>query len=150
MNDPFVAIYWVLLCSEHLLKALCAFTHLIPVLILWGKNCYLHFIDENAEASVVLLMVGCLGGHSTDPKLFALNLCLCLCSYLSLMKNFGGRGTSWEIFTVCFPLLVEFVTDHVHVVWNRCNRDEASTYSFSIYWDLTWSPTSSFFYPVFW
>ena len=113
----FVAIYGVLLCSEHLLKALCTFTQ-SPVLILWHNNWCLHFINEDIDMPTV----SDRDSHATDSKLVCSKICAFYpYSFIIVTKNLGeifvrnshclffSLGSSWIMFMWCVVSLIEEV-----------------------------------------
>ena len=66
-------------------------------------------------------------------ELFCSKICA-LYPYIYSNEEVKRGGNLREIFIVCFSsfFLVEFITDHVHVMCNKRNRgDKASTSSFS-------------------
>ena len=159
INDPYVAIHWVLLSSENLLKALCAFSHLIPILILWYKNCYLHFIGEITEVSVVIFIMSGTDSHAAKPELFSSEVCaLYPYSYISLMKRLDTteqlnwmkklRGVVihekylWSAFSPFFLLS----SSQIVFMWCVINPVEEIKHlllhSVTICWDLTSSSAS--------
>lgn len=130
MNDPFVAIYWVLLCSKHLLKALYTFTQ-STILILWRNNCYVRFIDKNTDRS----MVSDRDSNAIEPELVCSKICAFYpYSYIILLKNFGG-GILWEIF-VFFHLVSSSRIILMWCVINVIEEMKHLPHSVNIYWDL--------------
>lgn len=129
-----------------------------PILILWCKNCYLHFIGESTEVSVVIFIMSGTDSHAANPELFSSEVyALYPYGYIPLMKRsdttvqlnwmkkLRGVVIHEKYLSSAFSPFFLLSSSQIVFMWcviNPVEEIKHPLHSGTICWDLTSSSTS--------